>query len=300
MNDLNNKNEKNYVKNIYYHLKGLNFDDSMEMNYIFSFLGVVLLATGFFKGDSLNDYLDFSFLILGQIILFILIIHNVLRINPAINKFIELRLTKFFIIFYLTSYLFYSRSQVEIELNNIFEVSGNTFSYSLYFGSIIYFINHLLSYYIYLMYVILFIFVSNRIDLFLNQRHKFTRLQLIFNSENYYFAIAIFLTVVTFSMKENDVSRNALPYKLYVIAKNLDFDVKSKCDQIDSDQSVVYLNANKDRILISNKYIFGDEEIISIYNFMRDKNKSYKEFNNFMNRGGLVFSERSCHINKVP
>ncbi|ENV15878.1 hypothetical protein [Acinetobacter guillouiae] len=300
MNGLNNKNEKNYLKNIYYHLKGLNFDDSMEMNYIFSFLGIILLATGFFKGDSLNDYLDFSFLILGQIILFILIVYNFLRVNPAINKFIELRLTKFFVIFYLTSYLFYSRSQVEIELNNIFEVPGNTFGYSLYFGSIIYFINHFLSYYIYLLYFILFAFFSNRFDFFLNQRHKFTRLQLIFNSENYYFVIAIFLTVVTFSMKENDVSRNALPYKLYIIAKNLDFDVKSKCDQIDSDQSVVYLNANKDRILINNNYSFGDEEIISIYNFMRDKNKDYKEFNNLMNSGGLIFAERSCYINRVP
>ena len=155
MNDLN---DKNYVKNIYYHLKGLNFDDSMEMNYIFSFLGVVLLLTGFVESGYSNDYLGFSFLILGQVILFILIVHNVLRINPAINKFIELRLTKFFIIFYLTSYLFYSRSQVEIELNNIFEVPGNNFSYSLYFGSIIYFINHFLNYYMYILYVILFIF----------------------------------------------------------------------------------------------------------------------------------------------
>lgn len=49
MNGLNNKNEKNYLKNIYYHLKGLNFDDSMEMNYIFSFLRIILLATGFLK-----------------------------------------------------------------------------------------------------------------------------------------------------------------------------------------------------------------------------------------------------------
>lgn len=205
---------------------------------------------------------------------------------------------RFFVIFYLTSYLFYSRSQVEIELNNIFEVPGNTFGYSLHFGSIIYFINHFLSYYIYLLHFICLF--SNRFDFFLNQRHKFTRLQLIFNSENYYFVIAIFLTAVTFSMKENDVSRNALPYKLYIIAKNLDFDMKSKCDQIDSDQSVVYLNANKDRILINNNYSFGDEEIISIYNFMRDKNKDYKEFNNLMNSGGLIFAERSCYINRVP
>ena len=134
----------------------------------------------------------------------------------------------------------------------------------------------------------------------MNKRHKFTVLQLIFNSENYYFVIAIFLTVVTFSVKENDVSRNALPYKLYVIAKELDFDVKSKCDEIHNYQSVVYLNANRDIILINNNYSFGGEERISIYNFMRDKNEDYKEFNNFMNSGGLTFSERKCYINRVP
>lgn len=132
MSNFDPDNKRNYLKDIYFHLKDLNYkdinhNDPTEMNYLFSFLGVIFLITGFLSsGYTEKDSLNFFLLVSGQVILFILISHNLFELIPSVKRFLELKSTKFFFIFSVSSYFFYSRSQVSIILNNIFEVSGDS------------------------------------------------------------------------------------------------------------------------------------------------------------------------------
>ena len=94
-------------------------------------------------------------------------------------------------------------------------------------------------------------------------------------------------------MKNNDVSREALPYKLYVISHKLDFDSKSRCDGLDGNESIIYIGSNKDRILVSNS-IYIPEKDVTLYEFMRDKNKKYLEFNDAFKSGFVKFKVGDC------
>ncbi|WP_171304253.1 hypothetical protein, partial [Acinetobacter sp. BS1] len=217
---------------------------------------------------------------------------------PSVKRFLELKSTKFFFIFSVSSYFFYSRSQVSIILNNIFEVSGDSFTYSLFFGSIIYFLNHFFSYYIWLLLSISLILIFNYVEFCYNEKHKYSIVELIFNRKIYILSLSIFLTYITYSISKDDISHEALPYKIYVIAKKLDFDSKSKCDNLYASQSVIYQGSNKERILISNYSPYFESEDMTIYSFMRDKEKKYLKFNDALNNNLIQFEDRKCYLDK--
>lgn len=304
MSNFEPDNKRNYLKDIYFHLKDLNYkdinhNDPTEMNYVFSFLGVIFLITGFLSsGYAEKDSLNFFLLVSGQVILFILISHNLFELIPSVKRFLELKSTKFFFIFSVSSYFFYSRSQVSIILNNIFEVSGDSFTYSLFFGSIIYFLNHFFSYYIWLLLSVSLILIFNYGEFCYNEKHKYSIFELIFNRKTYILLLSILLTYITYSIRKNDISHEALPYKIYIIAKKLDFDSKSKCDDININQSVVYLGSSKERILVSNYSSYFEGDNMTIYSFMRDKEEKYLKFNESLNNNLIQFEDRKCYLDK--
>lgn len=304
MSNFEPDNKRNYLKDIYFHLKDLKYkdihhNDPTEMNYVFSFLGVIFLITGFLSsGYTEKDSLNFFLLVSGQVILFILISHNLFELIPSVKRFLELKSTKFFFIFSVSSYFLYSRSQVSIMLNNIFEVSGDSFTYSLFFGSIIYFLNHFFSYYIWLLLSISLILIFNYGEFCYNEKHKYSIFELIFNRKTYILLLSISLTYITYSISKNDIGYEALPYKIYIIAKKLDFDSKSKCDDININQSVVYLGSSKERILVSNYSSYFEGDNMTIYSFMRDKEEKYLKFNESLNNNLIQFEDRKCYVDK--
>lgn len=237
-------------------------------------------------------------LISGQVILFILISHNLFELIPSVKKFLELKSTKFFFIFSVSSYFVYARSQVSIILNDIFEVSGDNFTYSLFFGSIVYFVNHFFNYYIYLLAAFSLILILNYGEFCYKEKHKYSIFEIIFNRRTYILLLSISLTYITYSISKNDISHEALPYKIYIIAKNLDFDSKSKCDDININQSVVYLGSSKERILVSNYSSYFEGDNMTIYSFMRDKEEKYLKFNESLNNNLIQFEDRKCYLDK--
>ncbi len=299
MSSFEPEKKTDYLRKIYYHLKQLEYNDSTEMNYLISAIGIIFLMAGFLSDSyTSQDGLNFFLLISGQVILFILISHNLFELIPSVKKFLELKSTKFFFIFSVSSYFIDARSQVSIILNNIFEVSGDNFTYSLFFGSIVYFVNHFFNYYIYLLAAFSLILILDYGDFCYKEKHKYSIFELIFNRKIYILLLSVFLTYTTYSISKNDISHEALPYKIYVIAKKLDFDSKSKCDNMYQNQSIIYLGSNKERILVSHYLPSFEGDSMTIYSFMRDKEKKYLSFNYALNNNLIKFEDRKCYLDK--
>ncbi len=294
----NNDNTKKleYLQKIYYLLKTKDENDITYMNYIFSFLGFILIITGFFNTDPVGGYYYIFLLLLGKVIIFILIMHNLKELIPDVRRFLDLNGTKFFILFSISSYFLYSRAKVGVILNDIFGVSADSFTYTLYFGSIIYFVNHTLYYYLYILSIIELIIVLNLIDHVLNNKNNgwFFAFK---NIRSYIFIVTSVVLVITYIMKNNDISEETIPYKLYVTAHKLDFDSKSRCEGVEPFQAVAYIGSNKDKIIISNSnYIINDE---SFHNFVRDKSKNYASFNQALKDNLVRFEVGICNLPSI-
>lgn len=289
-----NKKELNYNKELYFFLKNKYEFDPTEMNYIFSALALIFILFGYWGNNKSSPYdISLFLLVTGQIISLILITYNLFEFVPSVKKFLNLRLTKFFFVFSVGSIFLYSRAQVSIELNRIFEIQAEPFTYSLYFGSILVFINNFFSYYFYLILAATILIVLDYFYFSYQERNSKSISERIFNKRLFVLTFSSILTYTVFQLKNNDVSREALPYKLYVISHKLDFDSKSRCDGLDGNESIIYIGSNKDRILVSNS-IYIPEKDVTLYEFMRDKDKKYLEFNDAFKSGFVKFKVGDC------
>ena len=293
-----NKKELNYNKELYFFLKNKYEFDPTEMNYIFSALALIFILFGYWGSNKSSPYdVSLFLLVTGQIISLILITYNLFEFVPSVKKFLNLRLTKFFFIFSTGSIFLYSRAQVSIALNRIFEISSETFTYSLYFGSILVFINNFFSYYFYFLLISTVLIILGYFQFLYEERNLKSISKKFFNKRSFILIFSLILTYTVFQMKNNDVSQEALPYKLYVISHKLDFDSKSRCDGLGENESVVYLGANKDKILVSNSEYIPEKDV-SLYEFMRDNDKKYLEFNNAFKDGIVKFQVKDCIFKK--
>ncbi|KHO14349.1 hypothetical protein NT90_16245 [Acinetobacter baumannii] len=293
-----NKKDPDYNHEIYLLLKDKSEFDPTEMNYIFSGIALIFLLFGYWGNNESSPYdISFFMLVTGQIISIILITYNLFEFIPSVKKFLNLRLTKFFFIFSVGSIFLYSRAQVSIELNKIFEIPSDSFIYSLYFGSILVFINNFFSYYFYLILLATVLITLDYFHFSYQGRYIKNIFKRFFNNRLYILIFSSILTYTVFQLKNNDVSLEALPYKLYVISHKLDFDSKNRCDGLYENESVIYLGANKDKVLVS-KSIYIPQNNVSLYDFMRDKDKKYLEFNNAFKAGVVKFQVEDCRFKK--
>lgn len=304
-------NKQDTISDIYTLLKNKANPEYYSLNVIFSVIGSLCVIGIFFSDPNEVDNYNYTLYLIGMVILYILVVFNSIKIVEPVEQFINIPITKFIILSFVSGVFAYSTVQASIELNSIFEISSSSFKTALLFGSFLIFLEHLiylLHYYIAFIVIVFMLnylfdsYIPNKKDknkdksteeifdvnnLELNSdENKDKSYKEIFNGKNWEFkgdknAYKLIVMVLFFlgiiHLGNIALNQKSLKYKLFVLATNYDFDSKHSCKNIISDYPVAYVGANMDKVIInmnSGKY---DVKINGIESFLRDKN--YESFN---------------------
>ncbi|OUY07503.1 hypothetical protein [Acinetobacter populi] len=281
MNEKSNKPD--YTGKIYYLLKSKfdeNYEDLNKLSSFFVVFGVIALF--FSGGDSSYQYIWY---LIAMVVMFIMIVFNAVKAIYPLEQFLKIPMTKFLLSIFFTTTVVYSAAQVNIKLNEIFYISGSNFKYGVFFGSIIYFVNHIVSILLYIVALIIFyIFFDYIVDAYKTEKLEYggekSYWKFEFNKKLWYLIVFLLYMLGLWHLNNVALDNKSINYKLFILAVKFDFDSKHRCSNVEDYYSVIYIDPSKERVLVNtsftiDKSIFGNnKENINAFN---QRINSYRE-----------------------
>lgn len=285
---MKNPDNKNDILSKIYNLIDKKINPSFHnLNAIFSFFGTLFVIFLFssYDGESANVY--YILYIFGMVILYILTIFNTVKLVPEIEQFLKIPLTKFILALFISFYFAYASVQTSIDLNAVFSVPASNFKTSMFFGTFLYFLTHLVIILKWYVVAVIVIYFSNYLmKSYVSKEEGFQYLKGLFEGSNWKFqfdsnviklvVVSVFLFGIL-HLQSMVLNVDSMRYKLYIIAINYDFDSKNSCKNNDGKYPVAYIGSNSDKVIINQYTGIYNVEILKLEKFLRDS--TFEGFN---------------------